>query len=228
MANNHIYHSVKVKLQKMGQDVSDFTHDVFVDTKRKLTSGEVKMCQLVFKNSIDYSKVYLHAGGLTAGGIISKTGNAVTLDGETWFPIDEYKKNPDFSTSPLGQNRHWFIHEMTHIWQSQLGHSNGFAGAKILCTGGYTSTVNSVDSGIGELKGYDTDILGRDKNKKFSDFNFEQQGRLIEFWFDAMHLKNVNPSRQHHQKSLQLLPSIQIILSNFLKNPSDPTLLPSP
>jgi len=71
-------------------------------------------------------------------------------------------------------------------------------------------------------------ILGRDKNKKFSDFNFEQQGRIIEFWFDAMHLKSVNPSRQHHQKSLQLLPSIQIILSNFLKNPSDPTLLPSP
>lgn len=68
--------------------------------------------------------------------------------------------------------------------------------------------------------------MGRDYNKKFNEFNFEQQGRLVEFWFDAMYLKNVTPSRKHHQKSLKLLPKIQTILSGFLNNPKDPNLLP--
>lgn len=35
-----------------------------IDTKRLLTSGEVALAQLIFKNSIDYTKVYIRRGGL--------------------------------------------------------------------------------------------------------------------------------------------------------------------
>ncbi|UOB51253.1 hypothetical protein [Acinetobacter junii] len=105
-------------------------------------------------------------------------------------------------------------------------YSVGWLGLKQLCKGGYTSNVQSADSG-GELKAYDTDILGRDSGKKFNEFNFEQQGRLIEFWFDACYLQNVNPSRPHHIQSLKLLGYVERILRDFILNPHDKSLLPS-
>ncbi len=115
--------------------------------------------------------------------------------------------------------------EMVHVWQYQMGTSTGWLGIKQLCKGGYTSEVNSVDSD-NELEAYDTDLGGRDLNKKFQDFNFEQQGRIIEFWFDACYLQKVNPKRDHHQKSLQLLGYVEKILRDFLLNPSNKNLLP--
>ncbi|ERS01182.1 zinc protease [Acinetobacter sp. COS3] len=209
------------KLSKLKNNQSPPTTEIKIETKRKLTSGEIKMCQLVFKDAIDYSKVWLHIGGF----IHSATGNAMTPAGEIMLPRSEYLETPDFSQT-IGENRHWFIHEMTHVWQYQMGTSVGWLGLKQLCKGGYTSNVQSADSG-GELKAYDTDILGRDSGKKFNEFNFEQQGRLIEFWFDACYLQNVNPSRPHHIQSLKLLGYVERILRDFILNPHDKSLLPS-
>ncbi|WP_151743145.1 zinc protease, partial [Acinetobacter sp. TUM15113] len=166
------------------------TTEIKIETERKLTSGEIKMCQLVFKDAVDYSKVWIHIGGY----LHSATGNAMSPAGEIYLPKKAYDRNPDFSLAP-GEDRHWFIHEMTHIWQFQLGTPNAWYGLKQLCKGGYTSLVDSADSGADELKAYDTDILGRDAGKKFNEFNFEQQGRLVEFWFDACYLQEVRPGR---------------------------------
>lgn len=210
------------KLKKIDGDMrANAAVAVKIGTKRKLTSGEIAMSQLVFKDSIDYSKVWIHLGGL----IHTKTGNAMTPAGEIYLPKDDYLKITDFSTAKANV-RHWFIHEMTHVWQYQMGAVNGWLGIKQLCRGGYTSEVNSVDSGQDELKAYDTDLMGRDINKKFQDFNFEQQGRIIEFWFDAMYLQKINPSREHHRKSLKLLGYVERILRDFLLNPKDKSLLP--
>ncbi|RKG30381.1 zinc protease [Acinetobacter rongchengensis] len=219
---SNVLASFKAKLQKMDKDFKTASAlHLKIGVRRKLTAGEIQMCQLVFKNSIDYSKVLINIGGY----IHSKTGNAMTPAGEIVLPRSEYITNLDFSKSKGGL-QHWFIHEMTHVWQYQLGAPNGWFGIKHLCNGGYTSQVNSVDSGKNELKAYDTDLLGRDYNKKFNDFNFEQQGRIIEFWFDAMYLRNIDPTRQHHQTSLQLLPKVRSLLNNFLTNPNDKFLLP--
>lgn len=219
---NNVLASFKAKLEKIDKDMkaAGALH-LKIGVRRKLTAGEIQMCQLVFKNSIDYSKVLINIGGY----IHNKTGNAMTLAGEIILPKEAYQRVPDFSMA-VGEDKHWFIHEMTHVWQYQLGAPNGWFGIKHLCNGGYTSQVNSVDSGKNELKAYDTDLLGRDYNKKFNDFNFEQQGRIIEFWFDAMYLRNTKPSRKHHQTSLQLLTQTQRILSGFLINPNDRQLLP--
>lgn len=219
---NNVLASFKAKLEKMDKDMKAASAlHLKIGVRRKLTVGEIQMCRLVFKDSIDYSKVLINIGGY----IHSKTGNAMTPAGEIILPRDAYIENQDFSKS-LGGTQHWFIHEMTHVWQYQLGTPNTWFGIKHLCNGGYTSQVNSVDSDVGELKAYDTDLMGRDRNKKFSDFNFEQQGRIIEFWFDAMYLRNTDPSRQHHQVSLQLLPKVRSLLNNFLTNPNDKLLLP--
>jgi len=209
------------KLKKIDGDMKKNATVIKLNTKRKMTSGEIEMSKLIFKDSIDYSKVWIHLGGL----IHTRTGNAMTPAGEIYLPKDEYLNTPDYSKAP-GADRHWFIHEMTHIWQYQMGVSNGWLAIKQLCNGGYTSQVNSADSGDRELKAYDTDLVGRDKNKKFQDFNFEQQGRIIEFWFDSMYLQHVNPNRQHHQVSLKLQGYVEQILRSFLLNPHDKKLLP--
>lgn len=218
---NTVLKSITSKLQKIDAEMKKQAATIIkVGSKRLLTSGEIAMSRLIFKDAIDYSKVWIHLGGL----IHTKTGNAMTPAGEIYLPKDDYLKTPDYSKA-TGENRHWFIHEMTHVWQYQMGASTGWLGINQLCKGGYTSEVNSVDSD-NELEAYDTDLGGRDLNKKFQDFNFEQQGRIIEFWFDACYLQKVNPKRDHHQKSLQLLGYVEKILRDFLLNPSNKNLLP--
>nr|WP_228711832.1 zinc protease [Acinetobacter sp. FDAARGOS_515] len=191
-----------------------------IGTKRQLTSGEIRMSQLVFKNSIDYSKVWIHVGGL----IHTATGNAMTPAGEIYISSKDYVENQDFSLS-RPNIKHWFIHEMAHVWQYQNGAKTGWLGLKQGCNGGYTTEVQSVDS-ANELKAYDTDLLGRDANKKFQDFNFEQQGRIIEFYFDSNFLKNEEPHRKHLQISLKLHNRVMAILIDFVKNPKNSSLLP--
>ena len=218
---NTVLKSITSKLQKIDAEMKNQAATIIkVGSKRQLTSGEIAMSRLIFKDAIDYSKVWIHLGGL----IHTKTGNAMTPAGEIYLPKDDYLKTPDYSKA-TGENRHWFIHEMVHVWQYQMGASSGWLGINQLCKGGYTSEVNSVDSD-NELEAYDTDLGGRDLNKKFQDFNFEQQGRIIEFWFDACYLQKVNPKRDHHQKSLQLLGYVEKILRDFLLNPSNKNLLP--
>lgn len=220
MANNVIatYFEKLIKIVGDKENVSVIT----VATKRKLTIGEIAMSRLVFKDAIDYSKVWIHIGGL----IHTKTGNAMTPAGEIYLPSEDYLKTPDYSKA-RGEDRLWFIHEMTHVWQYQMGVSNGWLGIKQLCKGGYTSEVHSIDSAKKELQAYETDIKGKDSNKKFYEFNFEQQGRIIEFWFDAKHLQYINPKRVHHKKSLELSLYVERILHDFLRNPHDKRLLPS-
>lgn len=209
------------KLKKLDGDMKAKASVIKLNTKRQLTPGEIAMSRLVFKDAIDYSKVWIHIGGM----IHTKTGNAMTPAGEMYLPKDDYINNKDFSKSRPNL-KHWFLHEMVHVWQYQMGVSNGWLGIKQLCKGGYTSMVESVDSKK-ELKAYDTDLIGRDSNKKFNEFNFEQQGRIIEFYFDATFLKNEEPERRHLQISLKLQSKVLKILENFLINPKDKSLLPT-
>ena len=216
--------NAEAKLSKIKNTKVPPTTEIKLDTKRKLTSGEINLCRKVFQDSIDYSKVYVQMGGLI-GVVTTLTGNAMTPAGNINLPNDDYKNNKDFSKSrPMLQ--HWFMHEMVHVWQFQLGANTAKFGAKQFICGGYTTEVKSVDSGEGELKAYDTDITARDNLKKFNEFNFEQQARIIEFYFDGMFLQNDEPNRKHHQKSLKLQGHVMKILTDFLINPKDKKLLP--
>lgn len=216
-----IIHSTAVKLSQMLVSESPPTTEIKIETKRRLTAGEIKMCRRIFMDSIDYSKVWIHIGGH----LHTQTGNAMTPAGEIYLPREDYLQNKDFSVSRPNV-KHWFIHEMTHVWQYQLGAKVGWLGLKQLCRGGYTKTVNSPDSGAGELLAYSTDILNKDKNKRFSDLNFEQQGRVVEFYYDAMFLGRDRPDRPHHKKSMELLPYTQGIIMDLIIDPTDKTLLP--
>lgn len=186
---NTVLKSITSKLQKIDAEMKNQAATIIkVGSKRLLTSGEIAMSRLIFKDAIDYSKVWIHLGGL----IHTKTGNAMTPAGEIYLPKDDYLKTPDYSKA-TGENRHWFIHEMVHVWQYQMGTSTGWLGIKQLCKGGYTSEVNSVDSD-NELEAYDTDLGGRDLNKNFKILTLNNKVELLSFGLMLVIYKKLIPN----------------------------------
>ncbi|TNL58986.1 zinc protease [Acinetobacter bereziniae] len=184
-----------------------------IDTKRLLTSGEVALAQLIFKNSIDYTKVYIRRGGL--GGIPDASKNAMTPFGSIHLPNEDYDKIKDFSIDRKATNKIWFIHEMTHVWQYQLGLNVAARGIEIGIRGGYS-----------DAKAYDYDLICDDQCKKFNQFNFEQQAEIICHYYDAYHL----PVEGHnypilHNKNIMQKFALKNILKDFLADPSNSELL---
>ncbi len=130
---------------------------------RPLTKGEIEMAKTVFGNSIDYSKVRLYHRHYPPIGQDDNT--AMTPDGNMYYPTAIYQD--DYST---GFRRSLFMHEMTHVWQKQQGRDPQLEGLGlgISSFGNYASTY--------EFK--------LDPKKDFKDYNLEQQGRLIEKYFE--------------------------------------------
>ena len=64
-----------------------------VETKRKLTSGEIQMARTMFKDSIDYDLVFICRGGI----FHNMTGNARTLGNEITLPTKSYAQAAQFS-----------------------------------------------------------------------------------------------------------------------------------
>lgn len=210
MENNSVANAKAMLSIKYGKTA------IKIDTKRLLTSGEIALAQLIFGNSIDYSKIFIRRGGL--GGIPDATKNAMTPFGEIHLPEESYLKIKDFSLSKEASDKIWFIHEMTHVWQHQLGFNNFGTGIIIGLKGGYTL----------ESKAYDYDLLYNDQNKKFSEFNMEQQGEIVSHYFDAVYLSNVNHDlpKQHANNKNQLT-ALKKVLIPFFNNPTDKNLLPN-
>ncbi|WP_111895985.1 zinc protease [Acinetobacter sp. MB5] len=189
---------------------------VDVDIKRNLTAGEIALAKLMFKDAIDYSKVKIVRGGLK--GMPDRTDNAMTPKGEIHLPTKEYDTTKDFSKS-LPRDKVWFMHEMTHVWQYQLGFDVVTHGAIAFAEGGYV-TRKGEDRPIA----YMIYLEGKDRNKSFKEFSFEQQGDIVSFYFDAVYLKNSNIKR--HSKNIKDLPLFREILKDFLINPKNQDLLP--
>lgn len=62
---NTVLKSITSKLQKIDAEMKNQAATIIkVGSKRQLTSGEIAMSRLIFKDAIDYSKVWIHLGGL--------------------------------------------------------------------------------------------------------------------------------------------------------------------
>ncbi|WP_456310164.1 type IV secretion protein Rhs [Serratia proteamaculans] len=90
------------------------------DTKdgslRLMTLGEIKMAKEIFRDTIIYSKVWIHKGSYFPFGL-QKKWVAMSPNGEIYFR-DDYR--PDFSKADM-KRRQIFIHELSHVWQYQHG-----------------------------------------------------------------------------------------------------------
>ena len=85
--------------------------------KRELTAGEVELIRSIFGDAIDTTRVRLVLGKWWP---FQPRRSAMAPMGSIYFHPDGGGWSDDFSQEPLGRQA-FFIHEMTHVWQTQKG-----------------------------------------------------------------------------------------------------------
>lgn len=84
----------------------------FTLKKRTLTSGERRLAQQVFAESLKLDEISVVAHRLLL------RHYAISPNGSIYFHPQDYRV--DFSLESLAQQA-WLIHELTHVWQLQQG-----------------------------------------------------------------------------------------------------------
>jgi hypothetical protein len=164
---------------------------------RSLTAGEIAMASLLFRDAIDYRLVRIHARRYMP---FQPRNCAMTPNGSMYFHHTCFL--PDYS---LGNATviHWFIHEMVHVWQHQLGYPVRLRGAFRI------------------KLSYDYELR---EGATLADYNMEAQGELLADYFALKFLRHARIMRQHrhaHQPELY-----EQVLAQFLADPSDRGNLP--
>jgi hypothetical protein len=166
---------------------------------RPLTPGETSLATLVFGNSVDYRKVRIHNRCYLPFGL-QPSNVAMTPNGSMYFHHSCFLD--DFSASSVA-DKHWFMHEMVHVWQHQLGFPVRLRGAIRL----------------GLSYRY---ALGPDKT--LADFNMEAQGDLLADYFVLKFLQ-VSAGMRQPQPAASL-PLFETVLRRFLSDPRSDANLP--
>ena len=189
---------VQTNPQDIGSSVVKITAE---GESRPLTSGEIAMCKLIFKDAIDYSLVKVHNHEYLPFGW-QNDDTAITPNGEIYFNPKHFKE--DFSSDEVGfRTQLWFVHEMVHVWQKQLDYP-------VLTRGAIR---------IGLDYEYTLEV-----NKLLSDYNMEAQGNLLaDYW--ALKQTPIPPSmyERKHRNDLTLYENV---LRKFIQNPADKSNLP--
>ena len=124
---------------------------------RGLTPEEIAIARSVFGNELDTSKIKLTDDSLFPP-------NAVAFPNNIRFPRGELSGSADL------RYRGWLVHELTHIWQYQRGHS--------VPQLALDATVGDYDFG-----GEDGLRKATAEGKRFGDFNFEEQGDILREYY---------------------------------------------
>lgn len=171
---------------------------------RKLTSGEISMLSQIFKNAIDYSKVKIHHNVWLP---FQDKQTGVTPNGELYAPEKTFEE--DYSSNLVKtDDKIWFMHEMVHVWQWQLGYwvkSNGLI---------YQTIAQLSGAGFRWVYSYDTN----EKHKKLADYNMEQQAEIISHYYAATSL--------NAKKYMLYIDFYKMTLAVFMNQPSNKSLLP--
>lgn len=164
---------------------------------RKLTCGEAAMAALLFGDAVDYGRVRIHSRRYIP---FQPANCAMTPNGHLYFHascfVDDFAQESVF-------NKHWFMHEMVHVWQHQLGYAVRLRGA--------------VRLGLP----YHYDLSA---GNSLADYNMEAQGDLLADYFALRHLQTAMPIRQpRYAHSLALY---EQVLADFLARPASRANLP--
>jgi hypothetical protein len=162
-----------------------------------LTTGEAAMASLLFRDAVDYARVRVHARRYMP---FQPRHCAMSPNGSIYFHrscfLDDYSKGDV-------RARQWFMHEMVHVWQHQLGYPVRLRGALRI----------GLDYAYQLAPG-----------KRLADFNMEAQGDLLADYFVLRHLGMPEAMRQpQYGASLALF---EAVLAGFLENPHDRGNLP--
>jgi hypothetical protein len=163
-------------------------------TFRPLHSDEIAMARLVFGDAIDYARVRIYRRCYLPFGL-QPANCAMAPNGSIYFHPSCFLENYAAADPPA---RHWFIHEMTHVWQHQLGYPVRLRGA--------------VRIGLS----YDYDLA---PGKTLADFNMEAQGDLLADYFVLKHLRSSGVMRQQPYAGSQQF--YEVVLASFFADPSN-------
>jgi hypothetical protein len=159
---------------------------------RALTENEIAMASLLFRDAIDYSRVRIHGRRYMP---FQPKNCCMTPNGSMYFHRSCFL--PDYSRGDPGAI-HWFMHEMVHVWQHQLGYPVRMRGAVRLGL----SYAYSLREGA-----------------TLADYNMEAQGDLLADYFVLKFLRRPGAMRQErYRDSLALY---ERVLASFLADPSD-------
>jgi hypothetical protein len=172
-----------------------------VPDERALTQGEIDMASKVFGKAITYSRVKVHRGSYFPFNLQDEH-TAVTPNGEIYFLPDDYRADYASSTDFF---KHWFIHEMVHVWQYQLGYPVKWRGAVR----------------IGLSYHYQLD-----ESRKLCDYNMEAQGDLIADYFAIKVLGNAAPVHNRKNGKPYSVAAYERTLVDFLADPANKANLP--
>lgn len=164
---------------------------------RPLTGGEISMASLLFRNAIDYRRVRIHARRYIP---FQPKNCCMTPNGSMYFHRSCFLE--DYAQASA-TNQHWFIHELAHIWQFQLGYAVRLRGAVR----------------VGLL--YDYDLS---PGKTLADYNMEAQGDLLADYFALKHLNS--PASMRQRRYAGSLSLYEEVLAGFLADPSSVANLP--
>lgn len=171
--------------------------------ERSLTFGEIEMARLVFGDSVDYSRVKVHNHGYWLFFGFQHKDTGVTPNGEKYFPKDIHLD--DFSTDDL-RSQQFFIHEMTHVWQYQLGY-------KVKLVRGPRSRM-SYDCLLDELR-------------LFRNYNMEAQGDILaDYFLINFRGSQARMNNARYRTASGVAAQLERALSSFLADPSSRLDLP--
>ena len=163
-------------------------------TRRRLVPGEIQMASLLFGDAIDYSRVHIYNRRYLPFGLQPRNC-AMTPNGHMYF--DKSCCLVDFSAGALPA-QHWFMHEMVHVWQHQLGYPVRLRGAIRI--------------------GLPYDYVLRE-GAQLADYNMEAQGDLLADYFVLKYLKKPHAMRQQRYRGSLAL--YEQVLAGFFTDRSN-------
>lgn len=167
---------------------------------RSLTEGEIAMARQLFRDAIDYGKVKVHNGEYLWFGL-QPNDTAMTPNGELYFNPNHFQE--DFSASINFADHLWFMHEMVHVWQYQLGYPVKLRGA----------------FRIGLSYKYELA-----NGKSLADYNMEAQGNVLsDYWAEVL---VGSPPALWQASSRGQAAVFRSVLAKFIANPADRVNLP--
>ena len=136
---------------------------------RPLSAGEIRMASLLFGDAVDYRRVRVYNRRYMP---FQPRNCCMTPNGSLYF--HQSCVLPDYTRGDPGAI-HWFMHEMVHVWQHQLGYPVRLRGAfRIGLSYDYTLREGAT----------------------LADYNMEAQADLLADYMMLRHLNKPDAMRQ--------------------------------
>lgn len=192
------------------------------ETGRVLSKDEVHMVQTVFGNAVDCEKVRIFYRPYLPFHL-QLDNTAITPNGNIYFK--SAKADSDFAAASQA-HKHWFMHEMVHVWQYQLGYPVLCKGLllHVLSCGGMF--YNPYAYRLQPLSSFSPSAA-----RPLHSFNMEQQADIIADYFalqngyNGISLSAVKHIEQYGLQAYQHM--LQSTLAPFCADAQNLALLPS-